>query len=186
MELIRLVTQIIDSKPKETEDIILPIETINELPVTVKISITPNLYNYLFFIDVDCHEVMMEEEEGVEEYPLKLVCKFFYEIEIINPVINTDEFLNTFKGIINGLYFDRVKGAINDEEQDTTKFFQEIITNPNISFATVDNCTVCIEPTKTKSLCDHTLCLVCWSKIKSETNEKSCPICREILYFKRT
>ena len=30
---------------------------------------------------------MMEEEEGVEEYPLKLVCKFFYEIDIINPVI---------------------------------------------------------------------------------------------------
>jgi len=183
MELIRLVTQIIDSKPRDSEEIILPIETINDLICSVKISITPTIEKYLFFIDVDCHEIDMEDDD---ECSLNLLTKFFYEIDIINPVINTDEFLNTFKGIINGLYFDRVKGAINDEEQDTTKFFQEIISNPNISFATVDNCTVCIEPTKTKSLCGHTLCLVCWSKIKSETNEKSCPICREILYFKRT
>lgn len=179
MELINLVRQIIDSKPREIEDIILPIETINELPVTVKISITPNLYKYLFFIDVDCHEIMMEEE-GVEEYPLKLVCKFFYEIDIINPVINTDEFLDSFKKIVNSLRFDKMKGTIDDEQQDT-KFFQELITNPNISFATVDNCSVCMEETKTKSLCGHTLCLICWSKLK----EKICPQCREELFYGR-
>jgi len=185
MELIRLVTQIIDSKPRETEDIILPIETLNELPVTVKISITPNLYNYLFFIDVDSSFIMMEEEEGVEEYPLKLVCKFFYEISKENPVINTDEFLDSFKKIVNSLRFDKVKGTIDDEEQDT-KFFQELITNPNISFTSTENCSVCIEPTKTKSLCGHTLCLICWSKIKSIEGIKRCPICREELFYGRT
>jgi hypothetical protein len=181
MELIRLVTQIIDSKPRETEDIILPIEKINELPVTVKISITPAIEKYLFFIDVDCHEIDMEDDES----SLNLLTKFFYEIDIINPVINTDEFLNTFKRIINGLYFDRVNGTIDDEQQDT-KFFQEIITNPNISFATVDNCSVCMEETKTKSLCGHTLCLICWSKIKSIEGIKQCPICRENLFYGRT
>ena len=185
MELIRLVTQIIDSKPRDSEDIILPIETINDLPVTVKISITPNLYNYLFFIDVDCHEIIMEEEEGVEEYPLKLMCKFFYDISKENPVIAVDEFLDSFKKIVNSLRFDKVKGTIDDEQQDT-KFFQEIISNPNISFATVDNCSVCMEETKTKSLCGHTLCLICWSKIKSIEGIKQCPICREELFYGRT
>jgi len=178
MELIRLVTQIINTDPRETEEIILPIETINELPVTVKISITPNLYNYLFFIDVECHEIMTEE---YEEVPLKLLTKFFYEIAIVNPVFEVDEFLNYFKGIINGLKFDKINGSINDEEQQDMKFFQEIITNPNISFATTEQCSVCMEETKTKTNCDHTLCLICWSKIKGE---KRCPICREILFKK--
>jgi len=82
------------------------------------------------------------------------------------------------------LKFDRINGTIN-EEQDT-KFFQELITNPNIGFESVENCSVCLQETKTKTACGHYLCLICWSKIKSETNEKPCPICREILYFKRT
>jgi hypothetical protein len=179
MELIRLVTQIIDSKPRESEEIILPIQCINDLPVTVKISITPNLYNYLFFIDVDCHEIMTEEYD--EEIPLRLLSKFFYEISKENPVINNDEFLDSFKKIINSLRFDKVKGTIDDEEQDT-KFFQELITNANISFALVDNCSVCMEETKTKSLCNHTLCLICWSKLK----EKICPQCREELFYGKT
>jgi hypothetical protein len=171
MELIRLVTQIIDSNPRETEEIILPIETINELPVTVKLSITPNLYNYLFFIDVECHEIMTEEYE----VPLKLLTKFFYEIAIVNPVIAVDEFLDSFKKIVNNLAFCRIKGTI-DEEQDT-KFFQEIITNPNISFASIENCSVCMEQTKTKTTCSHHLCYICWSKLK----QKNCPVCRKIL-----
>jgi hypothetical protein len=167
MELIRLVTQIIDTKPREQEDIILPIETLNDLPVIVKISITPNLYNYLFFIDVECHEI--------QEEPLQLSSNFFYEISKENPVISVDEFLNSFKKIINNLRFDKVTGTI-DEEHDT-KFFQEIITNPNISFAIVENCSVCIEPTKTRTPCDHSMCYVCWAKLK----QKICPLCREDL-----
>ena len=171
MELIRVVTQIINTKPRETEEIILPIESLNDLPVIVKISITPNLYNYLFFIVVDCHEIMMDDE------PLQLLDKFFYEISRENPVISVDEFLDAFKKIVNNLKFDKIKGSIDDEEQQDTKFFQEIITNPHISFTNAENCSVCIEPTKTKTNCSHHLCLICWSKLK----QKNCPLCREVL-----
>jgi len=171
MELIKIIRSIIDSRPRESEEIILPIETLNNLPVTVKISITPNLYNYLFFIDVDCHEIIIDDE------PLHLLDKFFYEISKENPVIAVDEFLDKFKNIINSLRFDKVKGIIDDEQEQDTKFFQELITNSNISFAIVENCSVCIEPTKTKTNCSHHLCYICWSKLK----QKNCPMCREVL-----
>jgi hypothetical protein len=170
MELVRLVMQIINTNPRETEEIILPIETLNDLPVTVKISITSNLYNYLLFIVVECNEIMTDDE------PLQLLDKFFYEISKENPVFAVDEFLDSFKKIVNNLKFDKVKGSIDDEEQDT-KFFQEIIINPNISFTSTENCSVCIEPTKTKTSCSHHLCYICWSKLK----QKNCPICREVL-----
>jgi hypothetical protein len=172
MELIKIIRTIINASPRETEEIILPIETLNDLPVTVKISITPNLYNYLFFIDVECHEVMTEDE------PLQLLGKFFYEVAKENPVISVDEFLESFKKIVNSLRFDRIKGIIDEQD---TNFFQELITNPNISFASIENCSVCMEQTKTKTRCNHHLCLVCWSKLK----EKLCPLCRDELFHSK-
>ena len=46
------------------------------------------------------------------------------------------------------------------------------------------NCSVCNEETKTKTLCDHTLCYICWAKINhSKTLKKKCPICRKSIKY---
>ena len=45
--------------------------------------------------------------------------------------------------------------------------------NNNITF-TINECSVCLEPTKIKTCCGHSLCYKCESKIKN----KKCPICR--------
>jgi hypothetical protein len=46
------------------------------------------------------------------------------------------------------------------------------------------NCSVCNEETKTKTLCNHTLCYICWAKINhSKTLKKKCPICRKSIKY---
>ena len=180
-ELIKIITQIIDSKPKEEQNIILPIETINDLPVVAKISIVPNLLNYLFFVDIDANGIDIENENEI--LPLNFICKFFYEVSIENPVISVDDFINSFKKIVNSLKYDNKTGKLDDGEEEDTQFFRELITNENITFKKEEACSVCMEPTKTKTSCSHPLCLICWSKIKSVNDEKSCPICREILFY---
>lgn len=183
MELIKIITQIIDTRPREEQTILLPIETINGLPISAKISIVPNLYNYLFFVDIDANGI--DVEDPVEILPLNFVMKLFYEISIENPVIDNDEFIDAFKKIINSLRYDNKTGKIEDGEESENNLFREIIDNPNISFKESEQCSVCLEETKTRTPCSHVLCLICWSKIKSIEGIKPCPICREELYYEK-
>ena len=182
MELIKKIASIINSKPKTEQEIILPIQSINDLPIIAKIVIVPNTEKYLFFVDIDVNGVELEEEDEI--FPLQLLSSFFYEIEIINPVINNDIFLDSFKKIANNLSFDRIKGKLNDTEENIC--LQEIVTNSNICFESVENCSVCLQETKTMTNCDHLLCLICWSKLKLIDSEKHCPICRKILLYERS
>lgn len=45
-----------------------------------------------------------------------------------------------------------------------------------------NDCSVCLEKTKTKTTCKHSLCLECFQSIvvNSDCEGKKCPICREI------
>ena len=182
-ELIKIIKQIIDTRLREEQFIILPIDAINGLPVVAKITIVPNLYNYLFFVDIDSNGI--DVEDPVEILPLNFIMKLFYEISIENAVINNDEFVNSFKKIINSLRYDNKTGKIEDGEESDNQFFRDLISNSNISFKEEEACCVCEEKTKTRTSCDHVVCLICWSKIKSVEDEKPCPICREPLYFNK-
>jgi hypothetical protein len=169
MELVRLIKSILDTNPKEEQQIILPIDMINEMPVLAKITINPNLVNYLFFVEINANGVELDDE------CFNFICKFFYEVPITNPVIDPEEFIHTFKKIMNSLRFDKEKGTIEDGEETEVQFFKELITNPNITFKELDQCSVCLENTKTKTPCSHPLCYPCWAKLKT----KNCPLCRE-------
>jgi hypothetical protein len=181
-ELIKIIKQIIDSRPRDEQSIILPIHTVNDLPVTAKISIVPNSVNYLFFIDIDVNGV--DVEDPIDILPLQLLSKLFYEIPIINSVIDNEYFIDSFKKIVNSLRYDNRTGKI-DEDEENTQFFRDLISNENITFQEEESCSVCMEITKTKTQCNHSLCLICWSKIKSVEGDKPCPICREPLYFNK-
>jgi len=183
MELIKIITQIIDARPREEQYIILPIETINGLPVVAKISIVPNSVNYLFFVDIDSNGI--DIEDPVEILPLNFIMKLFYEISIVNPVINNDEFIDSFKKIVNSLRYDNKTGKIEDGEESDNHFFRELITNNNITFREEEQCCVCSEETKTRTSCSHILCLICWSKIKPVEGIKPCPVCREELFYEK-
>jgi len=44
-----------------------------------------------------------------------------------------------------------------------------------------DDCCVCLDSTKTTTLCGHKLCVMCWGKIKKNCRDIPCPICRKNL-----
>jgi hypothetical protein len=45
-----------------------------------------------------------------------------------------------------------------------------------------EECSVCLDTTKTTTPCGHKLCLSCWSQIKLKGRELPCPICRADLF----
>jgi hypothetical protein len=48
-----------------------------------------------------------------------------------------------------------------------------------------EECSVCLDVTKTTTPCGHKLCVACWSMLKRNGNELPCPICREDLFQTR-
>lgn len=77
--------------------------------------------------------------------------------------------------IINRLKFNKVSGKFIDRIVKNENLFSSYFkTNKNIKF-TIDNCCVCLESTKTKTLCGHYICIPCWTKIP----KSKCPICRQ-------
>jgi len=44
-----------------------------------------------------------------------------------------------------------------------------------------EECCVCLDTTKTTTLCGHKLCVMCWGKIKKNGRNIPCPICRKNL-----
>ena len=47
--------------------------------------------------------------------------------------------------------------------------------------AVAEECCVCLDSTKTTTLCGHKLCVMCWGKIKKNGRDIPCPICRKNL-----
>lgn len=45
-----------------------------------------------------------------------------------------------------------------------------------------EECSVCLDTTKTTTPCGHKLCVSCWSNLKRNGDELPCPICRTDLY----
>lgn len=44
-----------------------------------------------------------------------------------------------------------------------------------------EECCVCLDSTKTTTLCGHKLCVMCWGKVKKNGRKVPCPICRKNL-----
>jgi hypothetical protein len=45
-----------------------------------------------------------------------------------------------------------------------------------------EECSVCLEVTKTTTPCGHKLCISCWTQVKTNGGELPCPICRVDLF----
>jgi len=45
-----------------------------------------------------------------------------------------------------------------------------------------EECSVCLEVTKTTTPCGHKLCVSCWTQVKTNGRELPCPICRVDLF----
>lgn len=100
-----------------------------------------------------------------------------------NSYIDTGNTYEDFCKIIDGLKdikFDTLSGEfINPNKLVQSSYQYKILSmfhHPNIEME-YSECCVCFEYTKTKTECNHHLCLRCTQKIKKNT----CPLCRGLI-----
>ena len=79
--------------------------------------------------------------------------------DVVRKVLELIRLLKTAK-------FDKMTGVFRAEDYNPFRV-------PELSSA--EDCVVCLEPTLTRTHCDHHLCLLCWKQLKTMT----CPMCRE-------
>ena len=77
--------------------------------------------------------------------------------------------------------FSKYHGNFVSKDKCSKQICQKIVFGKFMKNESEDNiCSVCLDSTKTKTPCGHTLCIPCWQKLKNN----KCPLCRgSISYF---
>jgi len=88
---------------------------------------------------------------------------------------------------IKVMKFDKLNGVLTTPENKHPKESPHIwghydLTNLPCDEENPEDCSVCLDTTKTTTPCGHKLCVSCWSMLKRNGNELPCPICREDLF----
>lgn len=120
--------------------------------------------------------------------------RHLFFMEVFNSIVKEKElrfndiwiFYHRLYDLLTHIRFNRYTGEMNN-----------IVINSNIGFFNRFSnikgvelnylyCSVCFEPTKTKTSCEHILCFTCWNNIKIKKQSNNilipCPICRKNLY----
>ena len=88
---------------------------------------------------------------------------------------------------IKVMKFDKLNGVLTTPENKHPKEAPLIwghydLTNLPCDEEHPEECSVCLDTTKTTTVCGHKLCVACWSSIKRNGDELPCPICRDDLF----
>ena len=88
---------------------------------------------------------------------------------------------------INVMKFDKLNGVLTTPENKHPKEAPHVtghceLTNLPCDEEHPEECSVCLDVTKTTTACGHKLCVSCWSMLKRNGNELPCPICRIDLF----
>lgn len=108
-------------------------------------------------------------------------------------IYNLSDFIHALKQIesdITIMKFNKLEGVLytpdNLHPKDHDNVFNhfdekshEIMTGGDEEVG--EECCVCLDTTKTTTLCGHKLCVMCWGKIKKNGRNVPCPICRKNL-----
>jgi hypothetical protein len=91
---------------------------------------------------------------------------------------------------IKVMKFDKLNGVLATPENKHPKAAPHITGHYELRNVPCDEehpeeCSVCLDTTKTTTACGHKLCVACWSSIKRNGDELPCPICRDDLFQTR-
>jgi len=109
--------------------------------------------------------------------------KEFDEKAEITPEI-IQSFVNVILNTLETLKFSKVEGCFMLKSVCRKIICQKMVFGKFMENENKDDskCSVCFDYTKTKTPCNHVLCIPCWIQIKNKT----CPMCRDnISYFER-
>lgn len=166
----------------------VPIKTIDDIPVEVKISAGPDAENkYHITLHIASIDDYACEDED-EAYPISLWDSKRYVIDSITTEVGTEFALEKIFDQVKQLKFDKLSGTFKpkDEMEDLVEMYAFLNTMPNVKSA-FEECCVCHDPTQTQTCCGHSLCRRCMFSIKSvrndeyQWNEVNCPMCRTVL-----
>lgn len=193
MNAVQQLANYLKSSPVEDKRIEFPISKIDGIPVNVFILKSPNLVYWYFHIVTDSEEC--QEYDDADGESTEITC--FHEC-VKSPTMGMpdNEAIITFAAtrileILNTYKFSKLSGLFKsptqlEKEINELTIFKQMFTS-NVTLA-YDECCVCLEATRQKTRCGHTLCISCHSSIKkievadSEYKMKCCPMCREEMH----
>lgn len=179
--------------------VVLPVETIDTLKVKCNFIVNQNGMS----IAIRCVNLQMyakvDETTGIDGHITRWKNKVNIRIEQIlfrKTYIKklTKYTLKDYETVLKRIYndikvmkFDKLNGVLTTPEIKHPKEAPHItghceLTNLPCDEEHPEECSVCLDMTKTTTSCGHKLCVACWSSIKRNGNELPCPICRDDLF----
>ena len=159
----------------------LPILKINKMNCDVEFSKNDNDF------DLEIYSTDIRQDEDCSEPPYSL---YGTSISYGAAETNEDKYVEALTvaiETIKALKYDNFEGCLKIEQPDenpTHLIWQSIMEKADVEL-THGDCVVCFEKTQTKTTCNHCVCIMCCSKVKTNDDYvKPCPICREPLYVK--
>jgi hypothetical protein len=158
----------------KTEYIRIPIKTIDKVKVDVNLMVT----HTAVILDITLDDIYENDS--------------FDDVSLHRKLFNIDnkDFTKLAEYILvelNELRLDMKGNLINKKDIDDQILEQELLSGLDNIELDADECCVCNNLTKTKTICNHCVCYRCMTHIKKvkidgeddDVNEIPCPICRE-------
>lgn len=167
-----------------------PIKEIDGLPCAVKLELKfmGREFYYLYFqIEerfIFCRDI--DDNNTTHRYFFKS-----FKVSEKNKPMDIERIAISLKiifDIIPQLKFNKFEGNLQTDtkDKDILPFIKQFCHHENVK-TSFEDCCVCYETTKTKTMCGHSLCMLCWEKMpftRGENDEdpmQRCPICRDVL-----
>jgi hypothetical protein len=180
----------------------LPIFTIDSLKVKVELVVNHNGMSVIIRCDNLKMYANVDESIGLDGQIIKWKNKVNTHIQQIlfrKTYIKklTKYRLKDYESVLRHIYddinvmkFDKLNGVLVTPENRHPKEAPHVnghceLRNLPCDEEHPEECSVCLDVTKTTTPCGHKLCVSCWSMLKRTGNELPCPICREDLFQTR-
>lgn len=162
---------------------ILPIIKINDIPVTVKI-IRPLWKKHSIVLHIESNFAYIDE--GLRDRQEVIMLEKKYEKNDENTLIQFyTESINNIHDTIKNIKFDKMEGKFVEELNNIMeKEFELLFADCSNIKLTWDKCPCCFDETKTKTPCNHPMCIECWGKLELKQEDDDdyyiqiCPICK--------
>jgi len=179
--------------------VVLPVESIDCLKVKCDFIVNQNGMS----ISIRCDNLKMydkaDETSGYDGHITRWKNKIGIRIEQIlfrKTYIKklTKYTLKDYESVLKHIHkdikvmkFDKLNGVLTTPENKHPKEAPCVsgyydLTNLPCDEENPEECSVCLDTTKTTTGCGHKLCVACWSSIKRKSDELPCPICRDDLF----
>jgi hypothetical protein len=166
---------------KETnKQLYLSITKIDEIPLRCYFSFEK--CTRLLSFTVESNDIIDDKrDDNVVLFKLTLYCKDVEKEKFLDFAKQVVHFLQNAKLNENG---ELTTETENDKIENQVNSCFLSLNSSNFEIKKSVECCVCYKLTKTKTLCNHSLCIRCWFSLKLDENEDVyCPLCRESIYF---